>query len=357
MERYEGAITALITPLDNNGRVSFDEFTRIVSYQVENGIRGIVALGTTGQGPLLAEIDEDAWEGVAGRAITRAGSRVPVIVGCGSVSTRKAVKLTNMAARYSADATLHDTGYKIGTTQEGFHDYFSSVAAVNRDMQVIMYDVRGRGHPAIEPATRVWVACDNLNARIVKEASGSAEDWVETRRIAREHDFDKHTFKMLSGDDPATYRMFTDTDIEGVGVISVWSNILPNVYALQQELLHQGKLAEAKEIDDYLSGLNNLVGVTLPRNTEFNGRSYPVRGPKNAGENYRNPEAVQYAACLLGMIESPELIGPLGVLPEEGRAVIGRELAKLYEKKPEWFDPLKDAFKVDVAQRLAPYRT
>lgn len=361
LEQFEGAATALITPLDLAGVVNFRELKKLVEFQCSYAIDGIVLCGTTGQGPLLADLDEHVWyvvNNLAVQAVRRNGRRPFIVIGAGGIETDKGMKLTRYAAELGADATLHDTGYKIGTTQQGYIDYFSSVAGVDRHMDVIMYDVRGRGHPPIESATRVLAAIANSNVLGIKEASGSEEDQKETRRIARDHGFDRHTFKIISGDDPATYRMVTDTGIEAVGVISVMSNLFPQVYATEMGLLLNGNYAEAKGIDDSLAELNSIVGLTVPQTIRIRDRVYSVRGPKGKGENYKNPEAVQFAAYLLGMISSPRLISPLGVLPPEGQAVVGRTLYNLHESHPKYFSPIQEFFRPEpcVADRLMKYK-
>ncbi|MBI2578997.1 MAG: dihydrodipicolinate synthase family protein [Candidatus Aenigmarchaeota archaeon] len=341
LEKLEGAMTALVTPLSYSDtravHVDYDGLEKLVHFQVENGIHGVVALGTTGQGPLLADIDVDLWKEVARLVEDGVSERVPLVIGCGSVPTIKAVKLTHYASELDVDATLHDTGYKIKTSPQGFFEYFRTVAGVNPNMQVIVYDVRSRGHPPIKPETRIRIAKEVPNARIIKDASGSEEDWVETRRLADEAGFDEHTYKILSGDDPATQRMWTDPRIRARGVISVWSNMLPHVYAMQNELLDKGRYEEAGRIDEDLSGINGIVGMTVN------------------GQNYSNPQVVQHALYMMGMIKQPWLVHPLLVLPKEGRDELGRRLAKLYAKRSDWFGPIESAFGVRTTDKLGTY--
>ncbi|MBU5537647.1 MAG: dihydrodipicolinate synthase family protein [Candidatus Aenigmatarchaeota archaeon] len=344
VEKFEGASTALITPLTDDGKVSFATLERLVEYQIENNIHNLVPLGTTGMGPLLREISEDDYYKVLKTVIKTVDGKVPVIAGCGAIPTEEAVKTTRNAKELGADAALHDTGYKIGTSQEGFKQYFERVGNVG--IPIIMYDVRGRGHPPIEPLTRIYIAKSVPAVVGIKEASGNFDQMRETRRLARKYGFDKHTFKIISGDDPNTYKICSDPEIEGVGVISVMSNLLPHKYVELLEFLLAGEYEKAKKLDETLGELNGIVGVKTKHRIRIDGDEYEIQ------ENYRNPEAIQFAAYLLGMIPSPRLIHPLGVLNRDGQKIVEGTLFNLYKSHPEYFEPLMKFFKVDIGSRF-----
>jgi len=348
VNKLEGANTALITPMTSSGKVNWRDLINLVEYQVENGIHGIVSCGTTGQSPTLTWEEHEE----VNRAVAKAsGGKVSLVFGAGSNNTAEAEAATLRAWLEGADATLHVTGYYNAPSQLGIIDYFSAVAR-SAPIPVIMYDVRGRGHPPIMPASRIKLARMHSNIVGVKEASGkeNAADWRETRRLAREHGFDRHSFKSISGDDPNTFEMMTDPQVEGVGVISVWSNIFPHVYSRLASLLLKGDIEEAKGLDDSLKELNGIVGVRVPGELKIDGASYPVT------DSFRNPEPVQFAAFALGIIESPYLRSPLGFLPPEGQKVVGKILWTLYQEHPEYFKPIAAQFKVDIQKRLETYR-
>ena len=96
MTKLRGAFTALITPMNPDGSVDYDGFRTLVRYQLEQGISGLVPLGTTGETPTLDESEE---EKIIEIAMAEAGGKVPVILGAGSNSTRDAVKYVNAKSR------------------------------------------------------------------------------------------------------------------------------------------------------------------------------------------------------------------------------------------------------------------
>src|ERR1700754_1247866 len=103
----EGCLTALVTPF-RDGRIDFDGLAKLVDWQIENGVDGIVSVGTTGESATL-----DVEEPVAAIAapVRAAKGRVPVIAGAGGNATSEALALTKASEDAGADALLHVTPY------------------------------------------------------------------------------------------------------------------------------------------------------------------------------------------------------------------------------------------------------
>ena len=363
VEIFEGATTALITPIKSDGTLNRIDFKNLLLYQVQNGIHGLMPCGTTGQSPTLTW--QEHQELIRATLISKGFSdRVFVIAGAGSNNTEEGVEATKHAKEIGADATLHVTGYYNCPSQQGFADYFSEIAKA-ADCKVIIYNIPGRGHPIILPELMVALAKEFPNIIGTKDATGGRAAplyfeeksfWRALRQRAKDAGLGRHSFKMLSGDDSATYAMMSDSSIEGAGVISVWSNLFPHAYAKMAEHLLKGEYEEAKKIDDELANLNSLVGVKTKSNVVKIGK----KTVWTDGDTFRNPEAVQLAAYVLGMISSPSLRSPMGFLPEEewGRQV-GSELLKLYEGEMGdfLFKPIEEFYQVkDMGDRLSRYK-
>jgi len=365
-EKCEGAITALITPAD------FNDYIRLLEYQLANRIHGYMPCGTTGQSPTLNWLEHDQ---LISEAVKIADGKITVIGGAGSNNTEEGVSAVEQL-KYLADmglnGTLHVTGYYNCPSQQGFADYFSEVAKAVPEFKVIIYNIPGRGHPIIRHEVVVGLVSEFPNIIGTKDATGGKsatyddykEDgsyWKALRKEARSKGFDKHSFKIISGDDPATYRMMIDPDIEAVGVISVWSNPFPHAYSDMTRLILEGKQNEAKKLNDALSDLNSVVGVKITDGYYVNIGNSKVWVP---GDNFRNPEAVQRAAYVLGMLNSSEMRSPMGFLPEqEWGKQVGSVLYKLYNGEydidPEYlFGPIRDFYKPDppIGDRLMKYK-
>ena len=121
---FSGAYTALITPF-KDGKVDKDAFVKLVEWQIEQGIHGLVPVGTTGESPTLSHEEHDM---VIELCVKTVAGRVPVIAGAGSNSTAEAVRLSQNAQAVGADGVLIVSPYYNKPTQAGLNAHFSAVA-------------------------------------------------------------------------------------------------------------------------------------------------------------------------------------------------------------------------------------
>jgi 4-hydroxy-tetrahydrodipicolinate synthase len=211
---FQGAHTAIVTPFNKDGSVDYARFRELIEFQIENGIDGIVPVGTTGESPTLnndehMKVIEETLRAVHGRAL--------VIAGTGANSTSEAVELTRLAKELGVDATLQVTPYYNKPSQEGLYRHFSAVADIG--LPVVLYNVPGRSarEIAIETVARL---ATHPNIVAVKEAGGKVERIKQTLDVC--------DLEMLSGDDVLALPMMRDG---AIGVISVASNVVPGVVA------------------------------------------------------------------------------------------------------------------------------
>ena len=232
MERFHGAITALITPfidgeLDEKGLVDLIEF------QIENGIHGIVPCGTTGES---ATLGFDEHKRVIDLTVRTLNGRVPVIAGTGANSTLEAIELTESAKDSGTDAVLSVAPYYNKPNQEGLYLHFKAIAEAV-DIPMVLYNVPGRTVIHILPETVARLAkIDNIIG--IKEACGSLEQISDVIRFCPDD------FILLSGDD---FTSMPTALIGGNGVISVISNVDPAGMSRMMEAALSGNLSEANK--------------------------------------------------------------------------------------------------------------
>mgnify|MGYP002351338344 CR=1 FL=1 len=236
MTTLRGAFTALITPMNPDGSVDFDGFRRLVRFQLDSGISGIVPLGTTGETPTLEETEEDTLIDIA---IAEAKGKVPVIIGAGSNCTKDAVKYVKRAKQKGADYALVVTPYYNKPTDEGIYLHFAACAEVG--LPIIVYNIAGRTGKNISTALLARIA-ELPNIAGVKEASGDLNQMMDVIATVKA----KHPgFTVLSGDDSLTLAVAA---IGGDGVISVVSNIAPKEVADMTKAALSGDVAKAREM-------------------------------------------------------------------------------------------------------------
>ncbi len=215
MERkpiFTGAASALVTPMNANG-VDYENFRKLINWQIDEGIDALVIAGTSGEGSTLT--DEEHRE-VLRFAVEVVGGRVPVIAGTGSNDTAYAIDLTKFACEVGCDAMLVVTPYYNKATQKGLIKMFTAIADVSTK-PIILYNVPSRTGVNIEPATYAKLA-EHPMIQAIKEANGQIDKITETMALCG----DKLT--LYSGNDDQIVPLMS---VGGKGVISVLSNVLP----------------------------------------------------------------------------------------------------------------------------------
>lgn len=207
---FKGVYTAIATPFTSDGGVDYDAFRALIEFQIENGVDGIVPVGTTGESPTL---NFDEHHQVIATAIEVCQGRAQVIAGTGGNSTAEALELTRQAKDAGADGTLQVTPYYNKPSQAGLIRHFSAVADIG--LPTVLYNVPGRSALPIDIDTIVELA-PHPHIVAVKEAGGSVD---RASQIA-----DRCDLAILSGDDMLTLPMMI---VGATGIISVASNIIP----------------------------------------------------------------------------------------------------------------------------------
>lgn len=222
MIQLRGAFTAMITPMKEDGSIDYDGYRKLLRFQMEEGIDGLVPLGTTGETPTLDEDEEQRIIDVVMeevRAFEKEKSvKVPVVLGAGSNNTRDAVRYTERAKKAGADAALVVTPYYNKPSSEGIFRHFEAVSRVG--IPILVYNIAGRTGKNIDTPTLSRIA-DLPNIAGVKEASGSISQMMDVIAAVKS----KHPdFTVLSGDDAMTLPLIA---CGGDGVVSVVSNAAP----------------------------------------------------------------------------------------------------------------------------------
>jgi len=241
-KKFHGAFTALITPFTPSG-IDEKAYIKLINWQIAQGIHGLVPCGTTGESPTLTAKEHGQVVGLCVRTVAQ---RVPVIAGAGSNSTREAINMTKHAAKAGADAVLVVTPYYNKPTSKGIYLHYKAVSE-SADIPIILYNIAGRTGKNIEPDLMAKLA-GIKNIIGVKEASGDLEQMKKIRELC------PRDFLLISGDDALTFPILS---MDGVGIISVASNIVPKDVAELVNVFNKGDKAKAKAID---AKLRPLVG-------------------------------------------------------------------------------------------------
>ncbi len=229
---FTGVGTAIATPMNADGSINYDEFGRMLDFQVENGADAIIVCGTTGEASTMP--DDEHLECV-GYAVKKIAHRIPVIAGTGANDTAHGIRLSKRAEELGADALLQVTPYYNKASQRGLIKHFTAIANSVK-IPIILYNVPSRTGVNISIDTYKELAkVPNIVA--TKEASGNMSLAAE---IAAYTDLD-----IYSGNDDQVMPILS---LGGKGVISVTSNLMPKEKHDEVALFNAGKQAESLEI-------------------------------------------------------------------------------------------------------------
>ena len=235
LPQLRGALTALVTPFDDAGRLDLGRLREQVAFQIEQGIDGLVPCGTTGESPTLSF---DEHKRVIAATVEAVAGRVPVVAGAGANNTAEAVELHAFAKDAGADAALSVNPYYNKPTQDGLYAHFMRIGEAV-DLPIVLYNIPGRTGVTMTPDT---VARLRRDGRVVavKEATG---DVAMASRYVEACGGDGIT--VLSGDDPLTLPMMA---VGAAGVISVVSNVLPDRVVELCRHANAGDFASARTV-------------------------------------------------------------------------------------------------------------
>lgn len=231
---FRGIATALATPMTQSGAIDYDAYGRLIDWQIESGVAGLVSCGTTGEASTMT-LDEHKQ--TIAYAIKRANGRVPVIAGTGGNCTAKAVELTKFACEAGTDGCLVVTPYYNKATQNGLIAHYTAIADAS-DKPVILYNVPSRTGCNLLPDTCAALA-KHPRIAAVKEASGNISQIVSLFSKAWD------LLDVYSGNDDQIIPVLA---MGGAGCISVLSNVLPKETVRMCELFFAGDIRGAAEL-------------------------------------------------------------------------------------------------------------
>lgn len=245
MNIITGAMTALITPF-KNGKVDGEKYESLIKRQIAQGMDAVVPVGTTGESATLSH--DEHRECIEIAVATCKGTNVKVIAGAGSNATHEATGIAQHAQSVGADGLLSVAPYYNKPTQEGLYQHYKAIAQ-SVDIPFMIYNVPGRTGVDIEADTAIRLFDDVKNIYAIKEATGSLDRAVELGSK-------RPDLCVISGDDGIDFPLLANG---AKGIISVTSNLLPNVKSDLVHSVQRGEFERAKELNNSLYALNSVL--------------------------------------------------------------------------------------------------
>ena len=285
----KGSLVALITPMNQDGSINYEQLHDLIDWHIENGTDGIVAVGTTGESATLPVEEHLA---VIEATVKHVNKRIPVIAGTGANNTVEAIALSKAAEQAGADYTLSVVPYYNKPSQEGIYQHFKAIAEAT-SIPMVIYNVPGRTVVSMSNDTILRLA-EIPNIVGVKEASGNIGNNIELINSVPE------SFAVLSGDDPTGLPFML---CGGHGVVTVAANVAPKLFADMCRAALEGDIATARRLNEQLIPIYNTMFCEP------------------------SPAAPKWGLSLLGKCE-PHVRLPLVALTEAGQAKVRAALEK-----------------------------
>jgi len=240
----KGVYTAIITPFKEDGKIDFEAFGKLLEKQESAGVSGVVVAGTTGEGATLALNEkEELFRFACGRV-----SKLDLVAGTGTNNTADSVRQTEAALKAGFKTVLAVTPYYNKPTPKGLFAHYSAIAATGA--KIVLYNVPGRTGLNISPLALSMVAkIENVVA--VKEATGDIGRLADYLAEVGEERFD-----FLSGDD---FTVVPFVSMGGKGVISVFTNIFPEIGVKLVDLALAGDFDKARKVQIMINRLNHSM--------------------------------------------------------------------------------------------------
>lgn len=288
---FKGVATALATPFKEDLTIDYEAYDKLLSYQVENKVDGLVVCGTTAE---AATMDKKEKLDLINFTIEKVGGRLPIIVGTGSNNTKEAAEFSKEVSEIEGvDALLVVTPYYNKANREGLYRHFASIAEKSTK-PIILYNVPSRTGVNIDPEL-VGELSKIENIVGIKDATGDLHYTIKVKSLVDED------FAIYSGNDDLIVPLIS---VGGCGGISVLSNILPKE---TREMVH-----------DYLEGREKDAGISQVKYINL----------IEALFNEVNPVPVKEALRLLGISDNYMRL-PLSPASIETSELLEDELKKL----------------------------
>lgn len=239
-----GCITALVTPFKGQV-VDYEAFKKVLDFQVEQGINGVIVNGTTAEAPNLSlEEKRASLEFV----VDYVGDKMSIGVGVSSNSTAKMIEEISNIEGVEVDYLLISTPYYNKTTQRGLIAHFE-MAMAHTNLPIMLYNIPGRTGMQFDIETIETLSKYN-QIFAVKEASG---DIYYAQKL---FELQLDNFKVYCGNDDLAYVYYT---LGASGVVSACGNIYGHVFNKMEDLLSSGDIASARNLHNKVLKLSNAL--------------------------------------------------------------------------------------------------
>lgn len=281
MVEIKGIIPPIITPMNEDESINYEELRNQINRQIEAGVHGIFVFGTNGESYILS--DEEKIE-VLRVTIKEVNGRVPVYAGTGCPGTQDTIRMSRKAQELGADVLSIICPYFASASQDEIYEHYKAVAEAV-DLPIVLYNIPARAGNSIAPQTVARLA-KIPNIIGAKDSSGNFDNMLQYIELTRGMDF-----AILSGNDSL---ILWNLMAGGTGGIAGCANIYPHTLVSVYELYQQGDVEGARKAQDSIRNIRKNFKFGNPNTIvkkAVNLLGYPA-GPCRAPFNRLSEETI-----------------------------------------------------------------
>ena len=288
----KGIIPAMVTPLDDQGRINEGALRKLTNHLIDGGVHGLFPVGS--QGEFFSLTFEQKKEAIR-IVVDETRERVPVYAGTGAVTTREAIETTKMAQDLGVSAVSAITPYFLVPSQRELIAHYTAVAKACPKLPILLYSNPDRTQVPFPTSTVLELAAvENIVG--IKDSSGDMSLTAEYIRLTRGMDF-----HVLMGRDTLIYAALC---YGAKGSICATGNVDPRVPVEIYEAFLAGDHRRALEAQYRLAPLRIAFGLG----------TFPV--------------VIKEALNLIG-IEAGPAVPPVGPMTRENREKLRKILVEM----------------------------
>lgn len=276
--KVKGLWVPVVTPFEND-ELDMVSYEKLVNHYINEGVHGLMPLGTTGETPTLSEKE---YEEIVSKTMEVVNGRVPVIIGLGGNCTRGVIDKLKVAEKHKVQGILSVSPYYNRPDQRGIYEHFKKISE-STDLDIVLYNIPYRTGRNMENETILRLS-EEKNIVGVKDASGDFNKTIEL--LLNKPD----EFSVLSGEDNLFYSSLL---LGGDGGVTASAHLKTKEFIKVYNYIQNNDAKAALEIWKEISPMIPLL----------------FKEP--------NPTPIKYMLKKMGLINSDEVRLPLVPISQE----------------------------------------